>query len=30
MQEKMVEKISDKGVKTQTQESKDEKDGHQH
>ena len=35
MQEKMAEKISDKGVKTQTQESKDEKsqstkDAHQH
>jgi hypothetical protein len=35
MQEKIAEKITDKGVKTQTQESKDEKsqstkDGHQH
>ncbi len=35
MQEKMAEKMSDKGVKTQTQESKDEKsqstkDAHQH
>jgi len=30
VKEKMAEKITDNGVKTQRQESKDEKNAHQH